>query len=135
MKKAELLARLRAFPYGTEAFWVVTGAAMVLYGLREETADIDMGCTPEMADRLESEGVPVRVMSDGNRRFRIDRETEVFENWLYDSVAMLEGIPVISLRGLREMKRRLGREKDLRDIERIDAFLARDPGLSSAGPG
>ena len=124
MKKAELLARLRAFPYGTEAFWVVTGAAMVLYGLREETADIDMGCTPEMADRLESEGVPVRVMSDGNRRFRIDRETEVFENWLLGSVEVRDGFPVMSLPGIREMKQRLGREKDLRDIRLIDAFIS-----------
>ena len=63
-------------------------------------------------------------MEDGSRCFRIGDYIEVFENWLYDSVELLDGYPVMSLKGIREMKRRLGREKDLRDIRAIDAFLS-----------
>lgn len=36
--------------------------------------------------------------------------------------ALLDGFRVISLEGLIEMKTALGREKDLRDVERIRAF-------------
>ena len=46
------------------------------------------------------------------------------ENWLYDRVETVEDIPVISLKGLKEMKLSLGREKDLRDVALIDAYLA-----------
>lgn len=38
-------------------------------------------------------------------------------------MTLVDGIPVISLDGLLEMKRSLGREKDLRDIVMIEEFL------------
>ena len=126
MKKQELITKLEAFPYGLDGFWLVGGAALVLFGVREETGDIDMGCTPQAADRLEADGCLCGVSDDGTRRFRIGPEIEVFENWLYDAVETVGGFPVQSLRGLREMKLRLGREKDLRDIRLIDAFLSRE---------
>lgn len=123
MKKADIDARLREFPYDPGEYWVLAGGAMVLYGLREETADLDLGCTPKLADRLEAEGFPCRVTDDGNRRFRLGGDLEIFENWLYDRVVPVDGLPVISLRGLLELKRRLGREKDRRDVELIRAAL------------
>ena len=49
-----------------------------------------------------------------------------FENWLFDTVDHVDGIPVISVQGLIEMKKDLGREKDLRDIALINDFLARN---------
>ena len=125
MTKEQIKVRLDAFPCGLDGFWLVTGAALVLFGVREETGDIDLGCTTEAADRLEADGYPYTVMEDGNRWFRIDRDTEVFENWICGSVEELDGYPVMSLEGIREMKQRLGREKDLKDIRLIDAFIAR----------
>lgn len=49
-----------------------------------------------------------------------------FENWLYDTVQFIDGIPVISLKSLIEMKQRLGREKDRRDIRLIAVFWQRN---------
>ena len=40
----------------------------------------------------------------------------MFENWIYDRIVSVDGLPVLSLEGLLEMKRSLGREKDRRDI-------------------
>lgn len=128
MKKADILARLSAFPYDLRSFWIITGAAMVLYGLREETGDIDMGCTQEAADRLEADGYFVGKTPDGKRKFRIGDDMEIYENWLCGEIVPLEGVFALSLEGLREMKAQLGREKDLRDIARIDAFLAASQG-------
>lgn len=125
MKKEEIAARLDAFPYDMDGFWLITGAALVLFGVREETEDIDMGCSTEAANRLEADGHLYQVTEDGKRWFKIHGEFEVFENWLYGSVEQLDGYPVMSLQGIREMKQRLGREKDLRDIQLIDAFVAR----------
>ena len=125
MNKAEMIAKLKAFPYDPAEYWVITGGAMVLYGIREESSDIDLGCTAQMADRLEQEGYLYKVTDDGNRWFKLGEDIEVFENWLFDTVDHVDGIPVISVQGLIEMKKDLGREKDLRDIALINDFLAR----------
>lgn len=123
MNRNEIIGRLNAFPFPREAYWVITGSAMVLYGIREETADLDLGCTAEMADRLEAEGYLYRRTEDGKRWFRYGDSIEIFEEWLRDSTLLLEGFRVVTLEGLLTMKRELGREKDLRDIESILAFL------------
>ena len=124
MTRADILERLRVLDWPVEDYWLVAGGAMVLYGLRPETHDLDLGCTTARADALEAAGVPFEEMSDGSgRRFTVSGDVEAFENWLMDRVELVDGVPVVSLKGLREMKRALGREKDLRDVARIDAFL------------
>ena len=120
MKKDEIIKRLRELPYDPAGYWVITGGAMVLYGFREQTHDIDLGCTKELADRLEADGYLTDRYEDGRREFHIGEDIEIFEDWLCDTVGSVEGVPVISVRGLIEMKRSLGREKDLRDIELIN---------------
>lgn len=124
MKKEDILRRLNALELDKSQYWVITGSAMVLYGLRDQTHDIDLGCTTKLADELEQHGFPASVLHDGSRKLLIGQDIEIFENWLYDEVEMLDGVPVISLKGLLEMKQRLGREKDQRDIRLIEAFLA-----------
>ena len=92
---------------------------MVLYGLREQTSDIDLGCTSELADYLQEKGFPIKQLPDGTRKIVVAEDVEIFENWLEDRVERFEGIPVISIQGLIWMKRALGREKDFRDIQLI----------------
>ena len=114
MTKDDILAKLRAFPCDPGGYWVVAGAAMVLHGIKEETADVDLGCTAETADRLEADGYPYRRTRDGHRWFKIGGDIEIFEGWLYDTIVSVGGVPVISIQGLIQMKRELGREKDLK---------------------
>lgn len=123
MNRNDIIEKLKMFPYDSKDYWVITGAAMVLYGIREVTHDIDMGCTADMADKLEKAGYLYKITSDGNRRFKIGDDIEVFENWLFDKVVTVEGIPVISVKGLMEMKQKLGREKDKRDIRLIEEYI------------
>lgn len=120
MKREDILKTLVNLSLPADEYWVCSGAAMVLYGLRAETADVDLGCTARLADRLESDGFSCRRTGDGNRRFAVGEDVEIFENWRYGSVETVSGFPVVSLAGLREMKSALGREKDIRDIALID---------------
>ena len=92
---------------------------MVLYGLREQTSDIDLGCTSELADFLQEKGFPTEQLPDGTRKIVVAEDVEIFENWLEDRVERFEGVPVISIQGLICMKQALGREKDFRDIQLI----------------
>ena len=124
MNRADIIRKLHALNWPIEEYWLVAGGAMVLHGLRSETHDIDLGCTTARADALTAAGIPFRLMDDGSGRwFTLTEEVEVFENWLEDRVELVEGVPVVSLRGLRQMKAALGREKDLRDIVLIDTVL------------
>ncbi|MBR2600407.1 MAG: hypothetical protein IKD84_05830 [Erysipelotrichaceae bacterium] len=123
MNRNEIFEQLRQFPYDPAQYWIITGAAMVIYGLREQTHDIDMGCSKEMADLLERDGHLHKISPDGRRSFRIGELIEVFEGWICDKTVEIEGFQVISLKGLLEMKRGLGREKDLRDIRLIEEYM------------
>ena len=119
LDKKQIIARLEELHLDDTKYWVITGGAMVLYGLREQTSDIDLGCTSDLADLLQQEGFPVERMPDGTRKIVVAEDVEIFENWLEDKVARFEGGPVISIQGLIEMKRALGREKDFRDTQLI----------------
>lgn len=123
MNRQEILEQLEAFPYDRNEYWVITGSAMVLYGIREQAGDIDLGCSAKMADLLESDGYLFGRTKDGNRWFKVGESIEIFESWLYDSVVEIDGFQVISPGGLIEMKKHIGREKDFRDIALIESFL------------
>lgn len=119
LDKKQIIARLEELHLDDTKYWLITGGAMVLYGLREQTSDIDLGCTSDLADLLQQEGFPVERMPDGTRKIVVAEDVEIFENWLEDKIERFEGVPVISIQGLIEMKRALGREKDFRDIQLI----------------
>ena len=123
MNKQDIINRLNSFPYDKSEYWVITGSAMVLYGIREKTHDIDMGCTSKLADKLEKDGYRPTLTESGNRKFKIGDDIEIFENWKYGSIERINDIPVLSLHGLIEMKESLGREKDYRDIALIKDFM------------
>lgn len=119
LDKKQIIARLEELHLDDTKYWLITGGAMVLYGLREQTSDIDLGCTSDLADLLQQEGFPVERMPDGTRKIVVAEDVEIFENWLEDRVERFEGVPVISIQELIEMKRALGREKDFGDIQLI----------------
>ena len=123
MDKQEILYCLAEFPYDRHAYWVVTGAAMVLYGIREQTADIDLGCSKRLADLLEADGYLFRRTDDGKRWFKYGENIEIFEEWLMNGFETVYGFHLVSIKGLIEMKQKLGRDKDVKDIKLIKAFV------------
>lgn len=56
-----------------DGFWIITGAAMVMHGIKTQTSDIDIGCTREVFQELinkgysviKEEGYPDRIQIDG----------------------------------------------------------------------
>ena len=123
MNKYEITQKLQMLGLPKEEYWLVTGSALVFYGVKKETRDIDLGCTKKLADRLEAEGYLTERLADGSRKIVIDDDVEIFEEWVYDRVENIDGFPVISLKGLIMMKQSLGREKDLADLAAIKEFL------------
>ena len=118
--KKSLLRRLQELPFSKNEYWVVAGGAMVLHGFRTQTHDIDLGCSTRLADKLEQQGYVVSRCEDGTRKILYSENIEIFENWLDGSVEIISGIPVVCVDGLIQMKKKLGREKDLEDIALIE---------------
>ena len=125
LNKEKIIRLLKEAAFDAGEYWVTSGAAMVLYGIRDVTRDIDLGCTSKLADELEGRGYPSEVLPDGSRRIVFSEEIELFENWIEDQAVLLEGIPAVSLEGLIRMKEKLGREKDRNDILLIKEHLAK----------
>ena len=125
LRKDEIIGLLNEAAFDRSEYWVTSGAAMVLHGIKETTRDIDLGCTTPMADRLEREGYDVEVLRDGSIKIVFSCAIEIFENWIEDQVILLEGLPVVSMDGLIRMKEKLGRKKDLEDIFLIKEHLSK----------
>lgn len=107
-----------------EDCWLTSGAALVLYGVKERTRDVDIICTVAMADRLEAAGIPFkRDGLDGTRIFSVNDQVEVLEDWETEAVVKVEGLRAASLLSIRKQKEKLGREKDWADIGLIDRFM------------
>lgn len=110
--------------FGGGDCWLTSGAALVLYGVKKATRDIDIICTRAMAGRLEAQGVPCRRDGlDNTRIFAVNELVEVLEDWATEEVVEVEGLRTASLLSIRAQKAALGREKDLADIVLIDRFL------------
>lgn len=114
--KQSLIQRLKELSFPEREYWVVGGGAMVLHGLRSQTRDIDLGCSTLLADKLKQQGYLVSRCDDGTRKILYSEDIEIFENWLEGTVEIMNGVPVVCVDGLIQMKKKLGREKDLADI-------------------
>lgn len=125
LKKEEIIRLLKEAAFDTEDYWVTSGAAMVLYGIKDATRDIDLGCTSQLADKLQENGYGTEILHDGSRRIIFSDTIELFENWIEDQVILLEELPVVSMDGIITMKEKLGREKDRNDILLIKEYLAK----------
>lgn len=123
LRKEDVIRLLKQLPFDKSEYWVASGAALVLCGVREETRDIDLGCTAALAERLVQEGYEETRFPDGSRRIVFSDEIEIFENWLEGETVLIEGFPSVSLEGIIKMKEKLGRDKDLKDIALIKKFM------------
>lgn len=124
LHREDILRIMRELDFLGDGCWLTSGAALVLYGVKEATRDIDLICTTELADSLEQRGFPFRRDGlDNTRIFQIGDRVEVLEDWQTDEVVELEGLKTASLPSIRKQKEALGREKDIADIQLIDRFL------------
>lgn len=122
LKEQQILDKLKSLNFPVDDYCVMTGAALVLYGVREETADIDIGCNARLFAELLQRGFNTEQRNE-HKGIVIDKCVEIFEGWLPDRKTLIKGIPVADILEIRKYKEQLGRDKDLKDIELINRFL------------
>ena len=127
LTREDVIARLGALDLDPDHYWVTAGAALLFYGLRETTADIDLGCDCVLADQLEARGYGAQREMDGRRRFHLPGEVDISEDFGRGPVLWMEDIPVVSPAGVLALKRFLNRRKDQADIRRLEEYLQSHP--------
>lgn len=127
MKRDDVLQELHFFvaKYGFSLndIKVIGGAALVLHGLRQETADIDLEVTKE---------IEARLLKDSSFKIKKVSTAECFlDNGVFDVAASggyeterIEGVRVQTLKSLLDFKLKLNREKDQKDIAALYARIS-----------
>lgn len=123
LKRKDIKVILEGLNLPKEHYWILAGASLVMHGVKDETRDIDLGCSKFLFQNLIKNGYKPIVLNDSSRVIRVKEDLEIFEEWKVDNIEVINNLPVGSLESIRKHKIELGREKDLKDIELIDSFL------------
>ena len=134
LKDHPLIVKLLSYGLPADDYVVFGSGPMMAHGLRD-SRDLDLlarGKAWEMALELgnlchKEEGTRYVVLADG--------DIEVFEAWgpghwdtdkVIDAAEIFEGIRFADLNYTLDWKRRMGREKDLKDAKLIEQYLAQN---------
>jgi hypothetical protein len=104
-------------------YWITSGAGLVIHGVKENTKDIDLGCTTNLFEYFLEKGYTCRVEKDNLRIVEINNSIELIENWFVDKIEFVEGLPIGSLESIKKQKVKLGRSKDIKDIKMINEYI------------
>jgi len=128
-------AMLSEFGLRPNQIRVGAGSAMVMYGLRMETDDIDADCSPETM-RVISEKMGVTPIVVGTEQGYLTNNMELLTMPLFDTDmhgmltydesngTMVRGVFCYTLEDLLQQKLQLNRPKDQQDIENIRKAIA-----------
>ncbi len=121
MNREQILKILKKYNFNPKKYVVISGAAMVLYGFREETPDIDIAVTKEYYKELleKYDCVLENIDKNGNKAYLIDDIVNFGTNYYCRSKEYIENIPVQRLKDLISLKQKLNRTKDKKDLKLI----------------
>jgi hypothetical protein len=122
MIKNEIIKELNKSELDLKQVWLVCGAAMVLYGIKNETKDLDLGCNSKYFNDLIKKGYGSIIWSDNTRSIQYNPKIEIFENWNVNQIIILDGIQVSSIDDIISQKEELDREKDIFDLKMLAEY-------------
>ena len=118
MNKKEIINYLKKYNFNPKKYIVISGAAMVLYGFKDDTPDIDIAVTKEYKKELlkNYNCVLENVETDS---YMIDDVINFGENFYKRRREYIEGFPVMKPMDIVDLKRKLNRAKDKKDLKLI----------------
>lgn len=129
MNKQDIIKALNKYHFDINEYMVISGASMVLQGIKENTKDIDIAVSKKYYDYLEKNyKCNVEKVINGLNIYLIEDTINFSTNYYNrDEVVMYEGFPIQSLDGIKKLKLGLNREKDINDINKLDKYLNLNP--------
>lgn len=106
-----------------EEYCIISGGALVLHGLREQTNDLDIDITKKGLDIL-SQSYSLKLVNERIQQYKVTDNIECFlVNKLESDIQYIDNYPCESLTSIYNFKKRLNRDKDQADILAIEKVL------------
>ena len=121
LNKKRIIEILSELDFSSEDYYVGAGSALVMYGIKENTKDIDLAVSDALWNLYLKKGFIPNINNEN--LMEISEDIEFIKNWHADEILMIENLPVVSLTALIKQKEILGRDKDFKDIELINNFM------------
>ena len=123
MNRIEYLKKLDELKLDKNRYCIISGGIMLLYGLREETEDIDIRIRPDYFEELKKR-FKFKKSSKLDNLYELSNEIEVRVLDYDDSnIEMYDGYPVWKLELQLEWFKEHNREKDKKKIKIIEEYL------------
>ena len=127
MNREDVLNTLNKYHFPREEFIVLSGAALVLFGVKLETGDIDITVTKKLykeilkAYKCEFE----KINPFGNEVYFLDSVINFSNSYIEAENVYMEGDRVQTPESVKTLKLTLNRDKDKSDIEAIEKWERR----------
>ena len=120
LKKDDIFKILESHNFNKEEIIIISGAAMVIRNYKEETDDIDISVSKKYYEELlKTKKCTLERIIDGIHIWFIDDIINFSTNFYNSEYSEINGYKVQTIKSVIELKKSLGRKKDLIDIERI----------------
>ena len=125
MDKDEYLKKLDRLQLDKARYCILSGGAMVMHGLKERTADIDIKVRPDYFEELKTK-FSFKKSPKYDYLWELGEDVEVaVQDYDEKDVEMVDGYPVIRLELELEWKLRHNRPKDRESIRILKAYLGK----------
>ena len=123
MNKYTLIDKVKSLQLSVGSYCVLAGGAMLFYGLREETQDIDLHVNEQAFSHLQATQALV-LLDEDRRHYAIGDDIELYVTPQEDIVfAQREGVCIQTPQAVLALKRRLNRPKDVNDIAALELYI------------
>ena len=125
MHKSDIKKILKKYNFDPQKYIVVSGSAMVMYGLKKFTHDVDISVTEDLFIYLlqHFDCKLERINKFGKKVFYIDNVINFGTDFYSPKSCIIDGIPVQNIQELKKTKEAMGRKKDIADLKLINQYL------------
>ena len=121
MNKQEFVAVLEEMGLPKDEYAILSGGSLLLRGLRETTADVDISMTKRLAREIDLYSAP----RDEDGFYQPRENVQAIDDFGETEFDIVDGYQCESLGSILAFKKQKMRPKDLKDIEKIEEALSR----------
>ena len=128
MKRKEIIDKLKQYNLDVKRYIIISGTAMVLYGIKEDTPDIDISITEDYEEELLENYLAVleHTNPNGTHAYIINDELNFGIRYYSENKNFIDGLPVQKIEDILSLKQMLNREKDQKDIRLIKEYIKKE---------
>lgn len=123
MNKNTLIEKVLSLGMQEGSYCVLAGGAMMFYGLREQTQDVDLHVNEAAFAHL-ANSFSLTLLDEERCHYAIGDDVELYVTPQDDIVfSVRDGVCVQTPQAILELKKRLNREKDKTDILLLEKYI------------